>query len=177
LLIGNTSALEDHKDYFTFIDTVALLKNGIDFKAFVIGDGSLTDELKKYASEKGVSAHIIFTGFRKDILKVLPALDIFLMTSKEEGLGTSILDAFAANVPVVATRAGGIPEMVLHEETGLLANIGDAKTLSDHIVSISSNASLRLTLINGATLKLDEFSKEKTAALTLAHYQEILQRH
>ena len=59
----------------------------------------------------------------EDIYEILPELDIFLMTSKTEGLGSSILDAYACKVPVVATIAGGIPEIVLHEKTGLLTEI------------------------------------------------------
>lgn len=65
---------------------------------------------------KKLKDNIHFTGFRNDINELLPELNLFLMTSKTEGLGTTILDAFAAQVPVVATQAGGIPEIVQHEK-------------------------------------------------------------
>lgn len=175
ILIGNTSALEDHKDYFTFINTIGILiQKKVSVKAFIIGKGSLETALKKYVIEKGLADHVIFTGFRTDITRMLPALDIFLMTSKEEGLGTSVLDAFAAGVPVVATRAGGIPEMVRHEHNGLLAAIGDAEGLASHIQRIIADHLLRDRIINLAKERLREFSKEETARKTLQVYRELL---
>lgn len=175
MLIGNTSALEEHKDYFTFINTISfLVKRGRKVAAFIIGKGSLESELKNYVTEKGLDAVIHFTGFRDDITKILPELDIFLMTSNEEGLGTSVLDAFLARVAVVATQAGGIPEMVIHEKTGLLAPIADAETLAANIERLLSNAPLKRSLVDGAYQKVKEFSKEQTASKTLAVYRDVL---
>lgn len=174
-LIGNTSALEHHKDYFTFINTITRLgKKNLNIKAFIIGDGSLKQQLAEHAIQCGVSDKIIFTGFRKDIIEILPCLDLFLMTSNEEGLGTSILDAFLAKVPVVATAAGGIPEMVIHEKTGLLAPISNAEKLATYVESLMNDASLGNRLVNGASDLVKEFSKEKTAEKTLAAYNKIL---
>ena len=107
---------------------------------------------------------------------MLPCLDVFLMTSNEEGLGTSVLDAFLAKVVVVATAAGGIPEMVIHQESGLLAPVGDAEKLADHIGELISNTSLREQLVRGALQKVSGFSKEKTAQQTLDHYREVLSK-
>ena len=73
------------------------------------------------------------TGFRKDIPKILPELDIFLFSSKTEGLGTSLLDAFACQVPVVATNAGGVPELIIHEKTGLLSPTKDPQSLAKNV--------------------------------------------
>jgi glycosyltransferase involved in cell wall biosynthesis len=175
VLIGNTSALEKHKDYHTFIDAIEhVLKRGHRVAAFIIGKGSLEIPLKKYVEEKGIRSSFHFTGFRNDITRVLPCLDIFMITSNEEGLGTSVLDAFAARVPVVATHAGGIPEMVVDEQSGLLAPIGDPKTLADNLERLIKTPSLRTTLIEGAQKKLTEFSKEATAEKTIRAYQEVL---
>jgi L-malate glycosyltransferase len=175
MLIGNTSALEGHKDYFTFIETIKkLAEAGIPVKAFIIGDGSQKERLQEFVKQKELTAHVIFTGFRKDIIRILPDLDLFLMTSNEEGLGTSVLDAFLAKVPVVATKAGGIPEMVIHEKTGMLAPVGDAGTLADHIKRVFHDNTLRDRIIGGASEKVSEFSKELTAKKTLAVYREVL---
>ncbi len=175
IVIGNTSALEDHKDYYTFIDTIASLKHdGIPVTALIIGTGSLERDLKSYAASKGLDGSIIFTGFRTDIVQLLPCLDVFLMTSKEEGLGTSILDAFLAGVPVVATSAGGIPEMVVHDRTGLLAPVGDSKTLARLVEELIGDAHLRNRIVENARIKVQEFSKQVTAKKTLAVYEEVL---
>ena len=99
---------------------------------------------------------------------------MFLMTSETEGLGTSILDAFAAKVPVVATAAGGIPEMIIHKKTGMLAPIKDAENLARNVNELLANANLRAELIAGAYQHLQSFSKEQTALKTLEIYKEIL---
>jgi L-malate glycosyltransferase len=140
----------------------------------IIGSGSQGDALQQYCKRNGVESHITFTGFRKDVIDILPQLSIFLMTSKEEGLGTSILDAFASKVPVVATDAGGIPEMVSHLKTGMLGEVGNSKMLADHISQIIHNDNLRTTLTDGANEKVKEFSKQIMANKTYQVYQELL---
>lgn len=173
-ILGNTSAMEGHKDYFTFLDTIALLiERKLPVKAFVIGRGSLETELKGYAAQKGLGDVVHFTGFRRDITKVLPSLDLFLITSNEEGLGTSVLDAFAAGVPVVGTAAGGIPEMIINDVTGLLAPVGDSASLASAVEHILTTPSLRERLVNGAKKKVEAFSKELTASKTVRVYEDI----
>lgn len=174
-IIGNSSALEAHKDYFTFIKTIEILqKKNIPIHAFIIGTGSLENALKTYVEQLSLQQHITFTGFRNDIHEILPSLDIFLMTSNEEGLGTSVLDAFLAGPAVVATAAGGIPEMVIHERTGLLAPVGDATALAMQIERLIKNGELKNRIVSGAAEKVKDFSKESTASKTFAIYQEVL---
>lgn len=178
-LIGNVSALAPHKDYFTFIDTVqAFVTSGFvtPVKFLIIGEGALKKALKAYAAEKGVQQHIIFTGFRNDIAQVLKELDIFLMTSKTEGLGTSIIDAMACCVPVVATNAGGIPELVIHQKTGLLASVFDSKTLAAHCNLLLTDTELRENIIREAKEHANAFSKKEMGLKTLACYRSVLQQ-
>jgi glycosyltransferase involved in cell wall biosynthesis len=89
-------------------------------------------------------------------------------------LGTSILDAFAAKVPVVATEAGGIPEMVLHEETGMLAKPKDSRTLALYIDRLIESPECRKKIVENAYKKVLTFSKESTAEKTLSVYEEIV---
>lgn len=174
VLIGNTSALAGHKDYFTFIDTLEILKKeNLPIKGFIIGKGPLEKDLKEYVDKKGMKNDIIFTGFRNNITQLLPSLDIFLITSTEEGLGTSVLDAFASRVPVVATAAGGIPEMVKDEVTGFLCQPKDVSMLATKIKRLMDTPLLRKQLVENAYTSLSNFSKEKTAEQTLAIYREI----
>ena len=136
-IIGNVAALVGHKDYFTFLDTAKMsLQEGISARFFIIGDGALKESLMEYAQELEIRDKVVFTGFRTDIEAVLPELDILLFTSQMEGLGTTILDAYAAKVPVVATRAGGIPEMVIENETALLAPVKDSMQLALHLTTL-----------------------------------------
>jgi len=175
-LIGNTSALADHKDYFTFIDTAEkVIQKHSNAYFVIIGDGPMREEIKNYAANKKLSDRLTFLGFRTDITEILADLDLFFISSKTEGLGTSILDAFAAKIPVIATKAGGIPELVEHEVTGYLSKVGDSESLSDGIAQLMDNETLRHTLIEGATKKAIEFSKKNMADNTFKYYLEALE--
>ncbi len=175
LLIGNVAALAPHKDYFTFLHAVKeLTMEGINAKFLAIGDGPLKEEIYDYCAKLNLQEHVIFTGFRKDVPEILPELDLFLITSETEGLGTSILDAIACKVPVVATAAGGIPEIIEHERTGMLAKVKDAATLAKWVQQVVQSPELRQTIVNGATQKLQQFTKAATAQKTLAVYEEVL---
>ncbi len=176
LIIANVAAIAPHKDYFTFVDTVAVLvKANIPAQFLIIGgDGGEEVAIRAYIKQKKLTKHITFTGFRNDIPKILPEIDILLFTSKTEGLGTTVLDAFTCNVPVVATQAGGIPEMVIHEKTGLMANVKAPNELAQNVIQLINNSTLRNKLVNSAYEKLNEFKKETTALQTLKIYKEIL---
>jgi glycosyltransferase involved in cell wall biosynthesis len=175
ILIGNTSAIDLHKDYFTFVDTIKILvQQQLKVKAIIIGTGPLEDAVKKYVVANHLEDSIIFTGFRKDLKDILKELSIFLMTTRVEGLGTSILDSFLAAVAVVSTNAGGIPEMVIHGKTGMLAEVGDAPGLAAHIIQVINDPKLKTALVAGAKEKVQEFSKQRTAEQTLLQYQEVL---
>ena len=173
-LIGNVAALAPHKDYYTFIDTASIIiQKNIKAKFLMIGEGPERKKLEDYIKQKNMSDHIIMTGFRTDIKEILPELDIFLITSETEGLGSSILDAMLCKVPIVATSAGGIPEIVKHNETGLLAPTKNAKMLAENIVMLISNVELKNNLVVNASNEVKKFSKEIMAAETLGVYKEI----
>ncbi len=174
-LIGNVAALAPHKDYFTFLDTAELLlKEDLPARFFIIGEGKLEEQLKRYAQDKRLNDHVIFTGFRNDIPRILPELDLFLTTSETEGLGTIILDAFASRVPVVATDAGGIPEIVEDNVTGILGGVKRPETLADGVKRILSDRALRDRIVLRAYEKVKSFTKEVMADKTLKVYQDIL---
>src|SRR5690606_28372567 len=122
-----------------------------------IGQGHLEEELKAYAQEQGVSDKIIFTGFRNDIPQIFPELDVLLFSSRTEGLGSTILDAFACGVPVVSTNAGGIPEIVTNEETGLLAPVGDATALANNVLRVLQDPDLAARLKKAGMARVQHF--------------------
>ena len=173
-LIGNTSALADHKDYFTFVDTAqAILEKKPNTSFIIFGKGPLEQEVKQYISEKGMNKEFTFTGFVDNIPMLLPQIDLFLMTSKTEGLGTSLLDAMACKIPIVATEAGGIPEIVINENTGLTAAIGDHQELAKLVIRIIENPSKGKILSDNAFSFVQKFDRKVTALQTLEVYREI----
>lgn len=177
-LIGNVAALAPHKDYHTFIRTAErLILQGAKAHFVAIGDGPDREDLQAAVeSVAALKGHFTFMGFRDDVDKILPELDVFLISSQTEGLGTSILDAFAAGVPVVATRAGGIPELVRHETTGLSAAVADDAALAEQVERILSDAGLHTRLVEQAASLVQDFDWRQTAARTLEIYRSCLDR-
>lgn len=174
-LVGNVAALAPHKDYHTFIETVkVLVQKGLDATYLIIGDGPMREQVEQWVKESGVSEHIIMTGFRNDIPEILPDLDLFLITSETEGLGTSILDAFACQAPVVATQAGGIPEIVRPDYSGILAPVKDSNKLAEGVLKMLNDETYKQKMIAGSQKILETFTTRAVAERTSQVYREIL---
>ncbi len=178
LVIANISAFVGFKDHITFVNTAEILKPQLPNAKFVlIGIGELQDEIKALAKEKGLENDVIFLGFRKDIPEIFPDFDIFLFTSKLEPTGGVLLEAYASNVPVVAARAGGVPEVVIDGETGLLSEKENPQSFADNVMKLVNDAALKERLVrNGYNHLINNFTKEVIAEKMLAELQEVLDR-
>lgn len=175
-LVGTVAALTTEKDLPTFIRAAAEIAAAMPQIHFVIaGTGPELAALQTLSQSLGLKERIHFLGRRQDIPQLLPQLKLFLFTSKMEGLGTSVLDAFACHVPVVATAAGGVPEIVHHQKTGLLVPVGDAPGLAAAAIRLLKDTELSAALNENAyQLLTAAFTKELMAAATLAVYREVL---
>jgi glycosyltransferase involved in cell wall biosynthesis len=131
-VIGTVGALvARHKDPATLIHAFAeLASSRDDLMLVLIGEGNDRALLERQVAELGLRERVIFEGFQPDPWAYYAAMDVFALTSRAEGLGTAILDAFAYSVPVVATRAGGIPELIGDDERGWLARAGDSSDVA-----------------------------------------------
>jgi glycosyltransferase involved in cell wall biosynthesis len=176
-IVGNVSALADHKDYPTYLKVCRELKDqGVEARFFMIGGGPLQEELRKLVKELEIEDRVVMTGHRSDIPEIMGDLDVFLMTSKTEGLGTTVLDAFANRIPVVATRGGGIPEMIEDGVSGYLSEIGDYKNLARQVLVLLQEEERRVSFAEHAFETLRKgFTKEETARRTVAIYREVLE--
>jgi glycosyltransferase involved in cell wall biosynthesis len=122
LAIGFVGRLVPQKDIGTLIRGFALFAATFaEAKLVIVGSGPLNEELRRSADELGISGRIVWAGFRDDIVTVMSAFDIFALTSIYEGFGLVLLEAMASRLPVVATRAGAVAEVVADGETGILA--------------------------------------------------------
>lgn len=174
-LIGNVAALAPHKDYFTFVDTAKkLIDDGLKAHFIALGDGPLKREIETYIAAQSMTDHISLLGFRTDVLEILSVLDLFLITSETEGLGTSILDALALKVPVVATAAGGIVEVISHEKSGLLCPVKDVSSLVQACKRMLEDEALRNRIKEEGWSTVQKFSKTKTAQTTIQVYRNVL---
>jgi glycosyltransferase involved in cell wall biosynthesis len=98
--------------------------------------GSYTEELKRLAGELGLESHVVFTGGRSDIRDILAAADVFALPAFEETFGLAFLEAMAMAKPVIGISSGGVPEVVVHEETGFLSAPDDSEQLAENVVAL-----------------------------------------
>jgi glycosyltransferase involved in cell wall biosynthesis len=136
-VVGNVAALTGHKDHATLVEAMALLRPRLPEARLVIaGEGELRPALEAQVGARGLADRVVFAGFRHDLDRLLPAFSVFCLSSRLEGLGTSLLDAMAFGLPVVATAAGGIPEAVEDGVTGRLAPPRDPAALADALADV-----------------------------------------
>jgi L-malate glycosyltransferase len=136
-VVGNVAALTGHKDHATLVEAMALLRERLpEARLVVAGEGELRPALEALVRARGLEGRVVFAGFRRDLDRLLPAFSVFCLSSRLEGLGTSLLDAMAFGLPVVATAAGGIPEAVEDRVTGRLAPPGDPAALADALADV-----------------------------------------
>ena len=175
-IVGNVGHMTPHKGQGTLIEAIPKVLQEVPAARFVIvGEGALEPSLKGQARRLGVSDRITFPGFRKDIPSFLSLFQVFVMPSHMEGLGTAILDALAMGLPVVATTAGGIPEMVKDGKNGLLVPPGDPEALSRAIISLLEDPKRARSLGRaGFDTVSREFSLERMVEQTRQLYREVL---
>ncbi len=174
-IVVNTSAVSYEKDYKTFVDTAEIvISSGIDAVFLIVGDGNERKSIEDYVVAKNLSESVFFLGFVNDVSDVFKHASLLLMTSKKEGLGTAILEAFYHKLPVVATKAGGIPEIVRHKKTGMLASVSSANEAAAHVEAVLTQPQLASLLAeNGYHLVSEKFKSSTMAMETLTLYKKI----
>ena len=131
-IVGIISALELHKDPLGALEMAELLyEERKDFVVVHFGDGAMAGEIKSAIRDRGMNSYYYLMGHVDSVEDFFALFDVFVMTSKEEGLGSSVLDAFFYEVPVVSTKAGGLLETV--QGRGWLAEVGDASGLASGV--------------------------------------------
>ncbi len=152
-----------------------LIHKNPQLQVVIFGKGALSSTLKDQVEKSGLQQHVTFTGFRNDLEKWIGCLDLVVHPADIEGLGVSLLQAAAAGVPIVASRAGGMPEIVHHEKNGLLIEPGDTKALSLAIQRIIDDQRLRTSLqVMGPKVVDRYFSLSNMVEGNLHIYQQVL---
>lgn len=139
-VIGTVSHLSHEKGMIYLIEAAALIPDVQRRMRFVVvGDGACRSELQELVRKKGLEPCFQFLGFRSDSHLLMKSFDIFVLPSVSEGLSSSIIEAMASSLPVIGSRVGGIPELVLHGKTGLLVNPADPQELAHAIQHLALN--------------------------------------
>lgn len=172
-IVGHIGALVDkHKGQRVLLETAQLLeKDYSDILFLLFGKGEDEASLKK---ESESLTNIKWMGFKTNILDYISAFDLFAFPSRNEGLGSILLDVMNAKVPIIASDVGGIPDIVKHQQTGLLVPANDANALAKGIISLKENSAFRQHLAQGATERLDRYDPRSMADSYRHLYQTIV---
>lgn len=168
-LIGHAGAIVDrHKGQRVLLEAARLLEKRVPELHFVfLGDGEDREVLKRESADQ---TNVTWLGFKENIADHLVGLDVFAFPSRNEGLGSVLLDVMDLGVPIIATEVGGIPDIVHHEKTGLLIANGDAGALAEGLVRLYETPALRQALSEGAREQLKGYSAGAMASSYLELY-------
>ena len=162
LVVGVVAKLWEGKGHECILYAAKeIMKRTPNVKFMFVGEGYLRDRLEERVKDLGLGDYIIFTGFRADIAEINAIFDIAVLASFFEGLGRVLLEAMVLAKPVVATRVGGIVDVVDDGENGFLVEPNDSDALAEAIIKLLSDEELRFKMGEAAKNKIDRrFSAE-----------------
>jgi glycosyltransferase involved in cell wall biosynthesis len=174
--IGTIGSLIEQKGHTFLLQAFARLSaRRDDLKLVLVGEGDLTTALRKQAEALGIVENVRFLGMRRDVERILGALDVFVMPSLWEGFPVALLEAMASEVPVVASSVGGIPEILLDGRNGVLVPAGDPALLAEAMEALIDDESLRSTLGRAGRASVEKnFSVEMMISAYIELYESCL---
>jgi glycosyltransferase involved in cell wall biosynthesis len=175
-VVGIIASLEERKGHRYLLEAAAMLKRrGHKIKYLVAGEGPVRRQLEDRVKVLNLEDEVRFCGFVSDAPGILSQIDIFILPSLYEGLGVAVLEAMAAGKPVIASRVGGLPELIADGETGLLVAPKNTEGLAQAIARLAGEKSLAREMgRRGAERARASFSLEKMASQNEAYYYELV---
>ena len=175
-VILSVGRLHRQKGYDYFIRAIARVKCEVSgIKVLIAGEGEEENNLKNLVRSLDLTKEIIFTGLSLDVRKILPFTGIFVLSSLWEGMPNAVLEAMAAAKPVVATRVGGVPELVVDGETGILVPPEDTEALARAIIALLQDPLRGLSMGEAGRERVQaHFSMASMVTKTDNLYQELL---
>ncbi|MCC6139903.1 MAG: glycosyltransferase family 4 protein [Nitrospira sp.] len=178
-IVGSIGWLTDIKGHRVLIEAAGFLKDEFPRLHVVIaGSGGQHDALLAQADSLGLHGRVHLIGHREDVEQCLAGMDCFVFPSLNEGMGRALIEAMAAGLPVVASRVGGIPAIVRHDENGLLVTAGDGRALSEALRRILTDRSWADSLGQRASRTIGgEFGVRAMVDAVESVYQGALSAH
>ncbi len=174
-VVGTVGRFDEQKGHMFFLKAIPkILQDVPDVRFIFVGDGSLRSKLEKMGRELEVNQNIIFTGVRRDIPEILSIMDVFVLPSIFEGFGIVLLEAMAVGKPVVASRAGGIPEIVEHGLTGILIEPANPSAIAGSVVKLLKNPVEAKRIANAGRAEVErKFTADAMARKIEGVYDEV----
>ncbi len=176
VLIGTVSTFRPVKDLHTMLEAMSLLARDTPRARLVLlGDGPQREELEAMVDERGLRSVVLFPGWRNDATRLMPALDVFALSSVSEGISLALLEAMAAGVPAIATAVGGNCEVIHRPDSGLLVPPRSPADLANAMRSLADDPARRSALGAGGRRRVEEaFSLSRMIAEYEHLYQSLL---
>jgi glycosyltransferase involved in cell wall biosynthesis len=177
-VVGLVARLDHRaKGHIELLQALSLLKDRHTVHALMVGGGRRQEEMQQLAASLGLAQVVHFLGNRKDVPRLLAAMDIFVLPSHSEGVSLAVLEAMAAGLPVIVSEVGGLPEIVQHEDTGLLIPPKDPEALAQSLARVLEEPGLAQRLGQKAREQVQEkYSLERLAQILNQSYDELVQR-
>ena len=164
LVVGVVGNLTPKKDHETLIRAFALMTDDQpEARLVIIGGGPREQHLRACGRQYGVAAKLVLTGVRDDVSQLLAGFDLFAMSSLHEGLSIALIEALAAGLPIVATRVGGIPELIVDGRHGLLVPPRDPVAFCSAMSRVLGDDALRTAMVAAAKSRATEFGVQNAA--------------
>ncbi|MHB8469822.1 MAG: glycosyltransferase family 4 protein [Gaiellaceae bacterium] len=155
-----------------------LVERGVDARLCLVGDGPERDGLERLAHELGVAKRCLFLGYQDDVARFYEAIDVLLLPSVNEGTPVSVIEALAAGRPAVATRVGGVPDVVEEGEDGFLVAVGDVGALADRLAELAGDPARRARMgEHGRERMLGRYAVERLVDDVDKLYRQLLAAH
>jgi glycosyltransferase involved in cell wall biosynthesis len=176
LVLFQVARLDYLKDHATAVRTMErVVAHRPDARLVLVGEGPEQGKIEDLIRQKKLENNVLLFGLRKDVARLLPAADLFLLTSVSEGIPLTVIEAMAAQLPVVSTAVGGLAEVVEEGQTGLLAPAGDDAALAEKVLTLAGDTERRTRMgQNGRERARALFSEAKMNAEYLRLYEEML---
>ncbi|MBU1092068.1 glycosyltransferase family 4 protein [Patescibacteria group bacterium] len=173
VVIGTIGSLNIQKDTASLIKAMPrVIKRFPNAKLVIVGTGPLQKNLQRLATKLKISDAVVFTGVINNVADILKTFSIFVLCSRSEAFGISILEAMKAHVPIITTKVGGIPEIITSNRNGLLVNPCDPKQLASTIMKLLNDKKLQKKLAVGGYETLQKFT-----TTTMVHETEKLYKN
>jgi N-acetyl-alpha-D-glucosaminyl L-malate synthase BshA len=159
------------------IDVFARICGEVPARLLMVGDGPDLGDAVQRARSLGIAERVHFVGEQDQVLPLLSISDVFLLPSAQESFGLAALEAMACEVPVVASRVGGLPEVIAHEETGFLHALDDPDGMAQSAIRVLTDEKLHRRIVSAARRTVHErFCDEEIVPMYESYYQEVLSR-
>jgi glycosyltransferase involved in cell wall biosynthesis len=176
VLIGTVAILRKKKGHAELLEAVpTILVQHPEARFVFAGDGAQTENLKKRIAEMGLQDKVFMLGLRRDVINVLQSLDIFVLPTHQEALGTAFIEASAMGLPCIGTNVDGVPEVVADGETGWLVPAQNSEAIAAAILHLLDNPALCAQMGEAASARVRQvFSRQAMAAGMVQVYQRLL---